>query len=438
MAVTISGYIIKSKLIRLFTKWFSDELDPCFAALKRIDRINVNDDESYSMVANLQLIAKTPIRIDFLYILNKRVLSKMKELCTDKDVNFIIDSLQISYSNKDYISDEDAEFIKKISPKMFTINWNILTVNYIKTLALLNCTNIEAKVKCNRNIISSYLWFIKTPIQLFDFKSDQRQTFEWESIKFYICKNKINKVKLVKANTGNYLFIPLYTIRRFFSSGFREIRSADNISQQFAEMEFEHEINTDWFIVPLWYSNRASINISYIYLDCLTQIVYIYRTFKQKHIQITTGNLGWLLKIKKQLPNDFTSFNFKYIESLLTEIPAYSISEIMADPDWSNLKLLWICQKSMLSPDELQFWCKMLQCRKTRFSITSINLEFSLLSECLTVLSLCSACPELESVKLQYLEADEENEHEEIENAEREFRQKFGFIQKFDIWKVIK
>ena len=161
----------------------------------------------------------------------------------------------------------------------------------------------------------------------------------------------------------------------------------------------------------------------------------INQIFKEKHINLTIDDLRNLLQIIELYPDYFSNINLNYFNEHSTNIGEDSISEIMDNPSWINLKFWKIYNHSVLSPDEFQFWWKMLHSDKTRFSLTSIDLKFSSLSECLTALSLCSDCPELESVYLRYSEADVENEGEIIEQAKQEFRQKFGFIRKLTIWK---
>ena len=156
---------------------------------------------------------------------------------------------------------------------------------------------------------------------------------------------------------------------------------------------------------------------------------------KEKHIEQTIGNLGNLLQIIELYPDDFSNIILNYFNEHSTNIGEDSISEIMDNPSWINLKFRIIYNQSMLSPNEFQFWWKMLHSGKTRFNLTTINLKFNFLSECLTALSLCSDCPELESVYFQYSEADVENRHEIIKQAKREFSQKFGFIRNLVIRK---
>ena len=161
----------------------------------------------------------------------------------------------------------------------------------------------------------------------------------------------------------------------------------------------------------------------------------INQLFKVKHIKLRIKNWDRLLEINKLFPDDFYQINFEYHNNCSTDMSVYSISEIMDNSDWINLKFIQICKLNKLTPDEFQFWWMMLRFGKTRFNLTFICLKFSLLSECLTVLSLCLGCPELQYVELHYFEADAENIDEAVEQAKREFIQKFGFIQNLIIRK---
>ena len=51
----------------------------------------------------------------------------MAKFYRDKEVNFILQSLYIGnrYCDDKFISDEDVDFINKLNPKMFEIDWNI-------------------------------------------------------------------------------------------------------------------------------------------------------------------------------------------------------------------------------------------------------------------------------------------------------------------------
>ena len=121
------------KFIPHFINRKNDKLDPWFAAFKRIDCIKTSSKNLNFFIVNLQMVGKVSVRIDDLFI-DKHVLRKISELYKDKEVNFMLNRLQINNCDFDYISDEEAKFINKINPKMFTIERINLTFENIKTL----------------------------------------------------------------------------------------------------------------------------------------------------------------------------------------------------------------------------------------------------------------------------------------------------------------
>ena len=421
----------KSKLIPLFIDGDSDQLDPCFAAFKRISSLHARSYNSDNLIANLKLIDKASIRIDSLFI-NKYDLHKMSEFYKDKEINFMLNSLQFDNYYFNNISDEEAKFINKINPKMLTIENIKWTIENIKSLFLLNCADIDVNFD-NKIVKDFYLRFIKTPIQLFDFNYNQQLTFELESIKIFIQKNKIKKINLLKANTGNFLFIPLDTIGSIYCSGLKEILRLNDTNKQFADLGFQHQFDNNGLIIHMRYSNRIFIELGDDDSNRLNQYIDIYRIFKEKHLEPTIKNLNIIFEIIKTFPDDFCSIKFRYFNYHPTEMWKHSMTRILESSDVINLKFWKIYWEYMLFPYEFQFWWEMLRSSKTRFRLTSIDLKFNFLSECLTTLSLCSGCPELEFIELKYLE-EVENEDEIVGQAKREFRQKFGFIQRLTIW----
>ena len=346
----------------------------------------------------------------------------------------MFENLQIDICNLNNISDEETKFINRISPSSLTFNSFEWSVENITAFTLLNCTNLDLKFS-NKTMLNFHLLLINTPIKMFDSKSDQRTTIERESIKFFIDKSKLDKVKLFNSITGTFLFISFETIGRILFSGSREILSDDNINKQFDDLDAELQFYTNGFVIPMRYSNKIFVNFDDSNLNCLNQIIDINQIIKEKHIELVIKNLGRWLEINRLLPDDIYKVIFNYRNYPSEKFAECSIPEIMTNLDWTNLKFIQISKSSTLSPDEFRFWWMMLHFGKTRFYLTSINLKFDLLSECLTVLSLCSDCPELKYVELRYSEADAENEDKAVKHAKKEFRQKFGFIQKLDIFK---
>ena len=143
MAVSIKDInIFMNKLIPGFTDGDRYQLDPCFAAFKRISQIYAVSNSKDDLVVNLKLIGKASIRVDMLWITVYQ-FRKMSEFYKDKESNFMIETLKIYYFKQNNISDEDIEFINKISPKILIICGDIWTVENIKALGLLNCTKIS-------------------------------------------------------------------------------------------------------------------------------------------------------------------------------------------------------------------------------------------------------------------------------------------------------
>ena len=156
---------------------------------------------------------------------------------------------------------------------------------------------------------------------------------------------------------------------------------------------------------------------------------------KSRHIDWEVGRLSTLLGINKLLSDHFSHINFTSECYDPSEITKESLLKMMDSPDLIESKFSIMHQYVLLPSDELNLVWKMLRTRKTRFSITSINLKLKLLSECLSVLSLCADWPELYSIELRYLEAEEKNEQKTIERAKREFTIISGTIQKLAIVK---
>ena len=257
-------------------------MEPHFADFIRVQKhLCKKEDKIDDIIADMKLANKASIRVDILEIYKDNFI-KLKELYKDKELNLMIENLQINYDFKNIWLIEDIEFINKISPKMLTIHDFIWTVENIKALTLLNWTNVDLRYSDNKINEDIYLWFINTPIKLFDSNSDQLFIFEWESINFIFEKDELKKnifenngfdhVELFKTNTSNFLFIPLSIIGSLSYSRFREILNVDDINKQFDDMGFKHEFNTNGLVVPMGYSNGKFNELYDADTDWLSQI----------------------------------------------------------------------------------------------------------------------------------------------------------------------
>ena len=74
--------------------------------------------------------------------------------------------------------------------------------------------------------------------------------------------------------------------------------------------------------------------------------------------------------------------------------------------------------------------------KRIKFSISSIILKFSRLSECLDILSILANCHEIRIINIIYCEVDLDNEEETIKAAMNFISKKFGVIEQFTIKRI--
>ena len=411
------------EFLRLIPRIFDEHinlLDPCFATFNRLLSIEIRGGHFYNISADLSLISGGSFRLDLLKI-NKLNLRKMAKFYRDKEVNFMLKSLDINYwfYEDKFISDEDVDFINKLNPKMLKIPLNIYDPKNIKALSLLNCADIKVDFNKLKDYRYSSFLLANTPLQLFNFKTNQMNTFEWESIKFFIPTCKIAKMKIIKANIGNSLFIPLETIYHIKISRLKEISIEMDINRQFADLKIEPWFEASGFIVPIKYFSKIFIELEDFFTSNNNQLKDFGKLINEKQEKLKLKNLVSLFENFKLVPNVFSQINFNCFEIHLKNIDEYSKLEIMDYPNWISLKNSEIYSRFTLSHEEFDYWWNVLRFKRVRFNLTKIRLCFRLLSECLTVLSLCSDCPELKSIDFTYSKADTKNEHDKVEQAKK-------------------
>ena len=157
--------------------------------------------------------------------------------------------------------------------------------------------------------------------------------------------------------------------------------------------------------------------------------------FKERHLELTIKFIDNLLKAREWF-FDCTS-HFKYSLNIRSKANVLKSTEVDIMNDLLSIEVQFskIVINHKLSPEEFNLIWKLLSCCRTIFSLSHIEISLSSLSECLTALSLWSACPELESIYFRFSESDIENEQEAIDSAIRSFRGKFGFIEVINITK---
>ena len=439
MAISITAKDdFKNKLIDFIIDEDSDQLDPCFATFKRISQISEYDEPVWywNTLWNIKLFQKASNKID-LFEINKQQFKEMDVLSKDHNFDLIVDHLCV-YNHYNKMKNKYYEIVNQINPKIISFTnfpFRYFTFENIKALPLLNCTNVNVypSVK-NKNFFWFDLSFSSTTIRFCDSKSDQILNFEWESVTFGIDWDNFIKIKLFETSTSNYLVIPSEDIEKAEYSGLKAISSTHELNKQFANLDIKQQEEYSWLIVNLrnliklyFGLDEDPIKLSDSSQQVLNQIM------KARHIDWIIQDLRELLEVNKFLPDHFSRINFIFYSNF--RIRENFTSETMKTLDYIDPKFSKIKWYFKLDPNEFQLWWKILGSHRTRFNLTSIQLKFKVLSECLTVLSLCAECPELESIHLEYLESDIKNEQQIVEEAKGELRSKNRFIRKLEIIK---
>ena len=119
----ITGF--ESQLIPGFSDGDRCQMYPCFAAFKRIKQIWKHGAKvTMTWLQIWSWLAKPQFELTCCDIFEYQ-FRKMSEFYRDKESNFMIETLIFTYYNQNNISDEDIEFINKISPKILEIEMEI-------------------------------------------------------------------------------------------------------------------------------------------------------------------------------------------------------------------------------------------------------------------------------------------------------------------------
>ena len=155
---------------------------------------------------------------------------------------------------------------------------------------------------------------------------------------------------------------------------------------------------------------------------------------KARRVDLEIQYVDDIKKINEMYPHLVSRFNYLFCcytsESIARNMEIDLINELsLIEPNVKNISI-----DHTLSPYELKLVSVLLCSRRTRFSLWEISINFKFLSECLSILSLCADCIELESIWFGYSEVDLDNKNELVKSSVQDFRKKFGFIKNLTIW----
>ena len=336
------------------------------------------------------------------------------------------------------LSIETIKVLNDLKLKSITINDTNLCADDLNSYFCLVLPKIGIQIE-NENEwdLILELTFLNTPIIILNDSSDQKISHTCESIKFFIYKEGLQNIALLKGDTKNCkvsdsLFIPFSSVQTSEFSSFNTAINPLEFTEQFGY--YSSEYRDSGFIVPLKNLDQACF---YDHEELVSQLKanqnLASQIFKSRIAGLRISYLDNLLEIKNMFPQDFSNINYSFNnysqENILKDSEERIIDYLNSnEPKFSELYLL-----PNLSVSEFKLIWELLRSQRTKFSLLRVILKLNLLSECLALLPLCADCPELKFIRLFYSESDVENEQEAIDSASRKFRSKFGFISELSI-----
>ena len=382
------------------------------------------------------MIDKAWLCINELLISNEDVEILYKSF-GDRLKNLKVNKLWISKGDNEEISYEIVEALKLINP--CTLSFRNLDWSYetLKMLFSLNSENIEAEFENNLWVLTE-LEFTEVNIVMFDSKQNHSMKLMCRSTIIEVFDVDFKDICLLKADKYKFsdsdcLFIPFTSIFKLEIFDYKVNKSLTKNEKQFALINEDIDI-FQGLIIPVSDLSLAIFYLYYAFTNSLNKNSIVTNEIlrKAKQVDWRVKYFDELYEMKNMFQNYFNRIKFSFWNfNLLTSKKNQEIELCDIELICPTFSVFEFCQ--MIFEDDLMIVWNLLSSRRTRFNLTCVNLKLNLLSECLTVLSLCAKCPELKSVSLKFIGWDEDDEKEAINNAIKKFIRNVGFIQLIEI-----
>ena len=390
-------------------------------------------------VKNLELIDNTFIYIQKLEI-PLDMVEKLYESHWDNLWRLKVDELYLKWSITG-ITSKIIKALTEIKMKALSIDYFQKSFDNLKICLSLGIADISSKFEFWWDEML-WLTFLNSQILLLDDNSDQKVYIELESLTLELKESGYKDIILLKANWGknadsDMLFIPLESVLSLRLSKIKTTSNLYLLNEQFAHIDVGSITKSTGFIIPLKQLNRTFFNGKDYFHDQLSrnQIV-TNELFKARYVDWDISYIDDLLEISKMFSNKTThicSLSSNFSNKTILRNPT---KEIMGELSLIQPRFTKISISHKLLLGEFELVRDLLSFRKVRFSLLKLVVSFNLLSECLTVLSMCAVWPELNYILLSYSESDLENEQKAVANAVANFNKNFGYIRTIKVSKV--
>ena len=386
------------------------------------------------------MIDQASIHIEILDI-SDWILNKFGESYRDELKKLDINELNLKLEDNQILN-ETFEILNEM--KLCTLS--IIEVNHsfsvLKICLSLTLTNIRLVFDAQFAEMLK-VTFINSPILLFDSYSNIKLNFICKSVNFEINNEGFKTIVLLKSDDKSLqscdcLFVPLESVNELELFNFKIESNLFNLSNQLENYENKCQVKNIGFVVPLSHlAKTCYYNKGKLVNPLISNLTTANEIFKANHTVIEMAYLDDLLEIEELFPDCFDNFNYLF-NNFNKSIQRNEEVNIMSNMNLMKHRISKIEIYHPLSSKEIEIVLMLLCSRRTRFSLSNINLRFNKLSECFTALILCTDCPELEIIDFKYFQSDIESEEEAIECAIWDFKQKFGFIKSLKIIKYLR
>ena len=406
-----------------------------FAPFKLVHRVYLETREVSALTKNLEIIDKAWLLINEL-VVSIRDIEMLYESLGERLQSLKVNKLTIVNDfYKGQISDKAVEVINLINPctsYFEDLKWSYAT---FKMLFSLNSENIEAEFGNYWSKSKSHILKL-TGVNLAIFNSRQNHSMKLmrRSIVIEVAEGGFKGIRLLKAykfSNSDCLVIPLKSILKLMIFDYKVDKSSTKNDNQLDLINEDTDISQG-LIIPVNQLSLATFYSSFRFNSWKENFIVNELLRKARKVNWMVNSLNLTTKIENIFPDDFNRIKSSfYTNNFINSENNQEIGLGDLELKFQKLSLFSI------SPNRLkvnfEIIQKLLSSRRTRYNITGVKLDLDLLSKCLTVLSLCEKCPELESVSLTFRKWDKKDEKETIDSAIKEFRRNFGFIPLIEI-----
>ena len=314
---------------------------------------------------------------------------------------------------------------------MWSFYWSY---NCLKLICQLNSENIDVDFNSNK-MQFFHLALSETPILIWASESKEKLYIKCKSAILKINNYEFEKIILLKTkekdeDSSDLIFIPFYSISNLILSELKNMSSSTIFSEMPEELKTEGFAKTDGFIFSLKSLSHTQFDYRNAIIDSInSNQVISNESLKVSRVNCEIKYSNDFSKLKNMFPDHFYDFNYYYRNYCSEMTEEDMLVNLFRELDLNLLKLSEITILFKLSTERLNFIWMLLNSDKARFTLLYLDLQFSLLSEWLHILSLCTYWQELKSITFVYYEADLEDEQTAVDIAIREFTAKLESLK---------